>query len=76
VPTLPSTCAVPPDVRRRYQVAVLPVPAAAVPVPLLIAFAASTPPLEAAAKVALQGSVASRFCVVTATSGDAGCVPS
>jgi hypothetical protein len=74
VPTAPSTRAVPPEVVRRYQVAAVPEPAPAVPVPFAIAPTVSTP-ADAAPNVAAHVWVESATCDVTAVSGDAGCVP-
>src|SRR5579859_6577676 len=73
VPTVPScTPVVSSDFTRRYQDAV-PVNSAAADV---IALAVFVPPDAAPKAVDESASFANLFCVVTATSGDAGCVPS
>lgn len=75
VPTVPSINAVPPDVVMRNQVALVPAPAPAVPVPFEIAFNVSTPAEAVPNADALHVSDASKVCDETAVSGLAGCVP-
>ena len=75
VPTVPSMWAVPPDVVMRKNVALVPAPAAARPVPFVMLLSVRTPAEDAGAKVAFPVKVASKVYEMITVSGLAGCVP-